>query len=829
MKCGKCGEEVTVQLGKSANFCFNCGNKIEAEKTNNWKYFDNTKDLLAHIATEYGLDALFSKKYLSDHASPSLPQGQKRLVSEVFSCDAVKILQKNMTANQKNREVAFKQAVKKLTDLMFSQEAAEQVIWEFTNAIGWGLPEPNISSSVSPQAQPNPQPSIMPQPIISSSPIAPSVDALITRAWLFAEDGDWKDSTDYFNKVLDISPTYAPAYLGLICVDLKIAQEDKLANIKDPGNITNHKYYRRVIVDSAVKTRLDGYIQIINDRIDAEQKAAAAEAERKRKAAEEAARRKRIQDAFDNADKIMKAAKSPEDYRKAITAFGSIDSNYQDINNQLKSRIAECERLKKELEEIQKTTMRQASIYKLVSVMRQVSIYKLISVLKQISKKKAVAEEAERKRRAAEEAARRKRVQDAFDNAAKIMNGAQSPDDYRKAITAFGSIDSNYQDINNQIKSKIAECGKKIEAIVAAFRNKYGVLLDRLSAEGKAQAGQRHQAAQLQLDEENKKVQAYVEAKCAQIKKKYDANHKAWQDEYNRLKSVYDAKYKKWEAEASTIKSRAEQWKSQGLCPHDGGTLKGLLTKKCTECGKTPSEPIKTPIAPTQPNYPAEPRMPQTPTYTPRRLEIETDLPADVVATIRGEFVFVKLGGIDWRVLTVENNRALLISEKSLEKRPYNIEYKNITWEACTLRTYLNGEFYNKLGAAKSAIAETRHSNSNNPWYGTAGGNATTDKVFLLSLDELVKYFGDSGDLRNKRRKDFDCNLKSDGYYLDDQYNSARIANYGSEGASWWWLRSPGGDSFGAARVDGGGGVRVGGLGVSIGSGGVRPVLWLNL
>ena len=60
MKCGKCGEEVTVQLGKSANFCSNCGNKIEAEKASSWKYFDNTKDLLAHIATEYGLDALLS-------------------------------------------------------------------------------------------------------------------------------------------------------------------------------------------------------------------------------------------------------------------------------------------------------------------------------------------------------------------------------------------------------------------------------------------------------------------------------------------------------------------------------------------------------------------------------------------------------------------------------------------------------------------------------------------------------------------------------------------------------------------------------------------------
>jgi hypothetical protein len=221
--------------------------------------------------------------------------------------------------------------------------------------------------------------------------------------------------------------------------------------------------------------------------------------------------------------------------------------------------------------------------------------------------------------------------------------------------------------------------------------------------------------------------------------------------------------------------------------------------------------------------------MPQMPTYTPRRLGTETDFPSDVVATIKGEFVFVKLGGIDWRVLTVENNRALLISEKILEKRPYNIEGKDITWENCTLRKYLNNEFYNKLGVVKPAIAETRNSNPDNLWYGTPGGNATSDKVFLLSIDELVKYFGDSGDLKNERRKDFNGNVRSDGYCIYDQYNSARIANYGSEGACWWWLRSPGSRSRSAARVDVDGSVDVDGYSVNNVSGGVRPAFWLNL
>ena len=191
----------------------------------------------------------------------------------------------------------------------------------------------------------------------------------------------------------------------------------------------------------------------------------------------------------------------------------------------------------------------------------------------------------------------------------------------------------------------------------------------------------------------------------------------------------------------------------------------------------------------------------------------------------------IPFGGYDWRVLTVENNKALLISEKILEVRPYNIKDEDITWENCTLRKYLNNEFYNKLGAAKSAVAETRNVNPGNPWYWHwhGNGNSTTDKVFLLSLDELVKYFGDSGDLRNKRRKNYKGNNDSDGHCVHDQYNSTRIANFGNKGVWWWWLRSPGHPGDSAAGVSDVGVVYVYGSRVFLGSGGVRPALWLNL
>ncbi|MCL2056192.1 MAG: leucine-rich repeat domain-containing protein [Oscillospiraceae bacterium] len=188
----------------------------------------------------------------------------------------------------------------------------------------------------------------------------------------------------------------------------------------------------------------------------------------------------------------------------------------------------------------------------------------------------------------------------------------------------------------------------------------------------------------------------------------------------------------------------------------------------------------------------------------------------------------IRFGGYDWRVLDKKDGKALLVSEQVLEERPYNVEKKkDVTWENCTLRKYLNGVFLNKLGAAKSAIAETRNNNPNNQWFGTPGGSATTDKVFLLSLDEVCRYFGDS--TANLQKKGSTGTILC----IEDENKAERIAEDASGRFSWWWLRSPGAGSFAAAFVFAHGAVSVAGVGVNsdIGGdvGGVRPAMWVNL
>lgn len=62
-----------------------------------------------------------------------------------------------------------------------------------------------------------------------SSPQSATVDSMLKRAFLYLEDGEWKDATDYCNRVLDIDPESAEAYVGLLLVDLKLKTEKSLA------------------------------------------------------------------------------------------------------------------------------------------------------------------------------------------------------------------------------------------------------------------------------------------------------------------------------------------------------------------------------------------------------------------------------------------------------------------------------------------------------------------------------------------------------------------------------------------------------------------------
>ena len=85
---------------------------------------------------------------------------------------------------------------------------------------------------------------------------------------------------------------------------------------------------------------------------------------------------------------------------------------------------------------------------------------------------------------------------------------------------------------------------------------------------------------------------------------------------------------------------------------------------------------------------------------------------------------------IEWRVLAVEDGKALVVSEKLLDCVQYNKTYTDVKWETCTLRKWMNNDFISKAfsSSQQEKITTIIIQNPNHPEYGTEGGNATKEK-----------------------------------------------------------------------------------------------------
>ena len=147
---------------------------------------------------------------------------------------------------------------------------------------------------------------------------------------------------------------------------------------------------------------------------------------------------------------------------------------------------------------------------------------------------------------------------------------------------------------------------------------------------------------------------------------------------------------------------------------------------------------------------------------------------------------------IEWIVLNKEKDGTLfLISKYALDCKCYNEYGVNITWKGCTLRIWLNGDFYRDAfnKSEKEMILESKIKNDDNSDFGTEGGEDTKDKVFLLSIGEASN---EDLFLDNESRKCIPTPYAvAKGPYVNDDLKNC-----------WWWLRSPGYESDEAACVD---------------------------
>ena len=141
---------------------------------------------------------------------------------------------------------------------------------------------------------------------------------------------------------------------------------------------------------------------------------------------------------------------------------------------------------------------------------------------------------------------------------------------------------------------------------------------------------------------------------------------------------------------------------------------------------------------------------------------------------------------IEWIVLRKKHDRMLLLSKYLLDSQRYHNRCESVTWETCSLRRWLNKDFYDEAfsPAEKEKIILARvpaQSSSKYRW--TKPGKSTEDKVFILSEREL------KANSKRGRRYYAPVVYRAWDVHRYSPYNESKFS-----GAGYWWLRNPGRD-----------------------------------
>ncbi len=171
---------------------------------------------------------------------------------------------------------------------------------------------------------------------------------------------------------------------------------------------------------------------------------------------------------------------------------------------------------------------------------------------------------------------------------------------------------------------------------------------------------------------------------------------------------------------------------------------------------------------------------------------------------------------LEWLILEKEGTRLLLVSRYALSFRPFRDETsEGWTWEDCSLRAWLNGEFLESAFSEKeqAMILPATVSADKNPFYDSDPGNPTEDRVFLLSADEANHYFPSA-----KARI---CEAWGD--------PSGNSGHHRPNGRCVWWLRTQGLYTGYPTTVDSSGVVSWNGANNANENVAVRPALWVDL
>jgi len=140
-----------------------------------------------------------------------------------------------------------------------------------------------------------------------------NIAPLLKRAFMFLEDGDWSSAHEYCEKVLDIDPECAEAYLGKLMAELKVHTKEDL--VKCNNSFEGRGNYQKAVrfADEELKSKLMDINSSIQERI----------------------RIATLEGTYNRALSLKNSASTEKEYKEAASVFETI-SEWKDSAEQAK-------------------------------------------------------------------------------------------------------------------------------------------------------------------------------------------------------------------------------------------------------------------------------------------------------------------------------------------------------------------------------------------------------------------------------------------------------------------------------------------------------------
>ena len=583
--------------------------------------------------------------------------------------------------------------------------------------------------------------------IVKEQSGSPSVNSLLERVFMFLEDGKFKDADEYCERVLDIEPRCARAYLGKLMAELGVRTEDKLKDAKLPFD-ENDNCIKVCRFDSSLTEKFKADNAYIRER-----------------------------NIYDKASQAAAEAKTDAQFNAAAAEFEKIPG-FKDSD----VRAADC---RKKAEEAKIEAERKAEEARLEAERKaeeeRLEAERKAEEARLEAERKAEEARLEAERKAKEERLEAERRKREFELKVESVAAALKNTDIKSEQQALETQLAGLQRLLDGFDTA-ADRLSELKTEAAALQKKCSDISKKISSLGLFKI----------------KEKSELSAKLSQAKAKLNDVKK----EYAEIVSRY-GKFDYKEKLAAAVKAKQTE-------------LEKLIESKSSGTAEYSFDDAR------------------------RLYEFDEQLQAaisakypEIIISLAKECGYASFGSypqtadgikkpIEWLVLERTDKTALLVSKCGLDCKKYNDTESNVTWESCSLRKWLNGEFLDTAftPAQQAVIALSDVSADENPKYSTSPGKATKDKIFLLSIPEAEKYF-----------KTDEARLCAPTAYSEAHgaYTNTEYKTTDGEAACWWWLRSPGYDQGSAAYVDSDGSVYYYGYDVDADRGCVRPALRINL